>query len=134
MTDAIKVTVEAFKRDPDRYLSELGEGRLVEVGEDIVIISKADLEGYKNTIELLRDWVGGTNILQPIAEADPLPENLILEKLNAILAWQEVRGKQLDQLEGELHADKGGLASGVLHYLKPVMLSFLKPNLQEDRQ
>jgi hypothetical protein len=134
MTDAIEVTVEEFKRDPDRYLSEVGDDRSIEVGEDIVIVSKADLEGYKNTIELLRDWASGTNILQSIAEADPLPENLILEKLNAILAWQDVRGKQLDQLEEELHANNGGLSSGVLQYLKPVMLSFLKLNLQEDRQ
>jgi hypothetical protein len=92
------------------------------------------LEGYKNTIELLRDWASGTNILQSIAEADTLPENLILEKLNTILAWQDVRGKQLDQLEEELHANNGGFSSGVLQYLKPVMLSFLKLNLQEDRQ
>jgi hypothetical protein len=134
MTDAIKVTVEEFKRDPDRYLSEVGDDRSIEVGEDIVIVSKADLEGYKNTIELLRDWASGTNILQSIAEADPLPENLILEKLNTILAWQDVRGKQLDQLEEELHANNGRFSSGVLQYLKPVMLSFLKLNLQEDRQ
>ena len=91
-------------------------------------------EDPENTIELLRDWSRGTNILQPIAEADPVPQNPILEKLNAILAWQDVRGKQLDQLEEELRADNGGLSSGVLHYLKPVMLSFLKFDLQADRQ
>jgi hypothetical protein len=33
-----------------------------------------------------------------------------------------------------LHANNGRFSSGVLQYLKPVMLSFLKLNLQEDRQ
>jgi hypothetical protein len=101
MGENVKVTVEEFKRDPDRYLNEVGNNRSIEVGENVVIVSKADLEGYKATIELLSDWAGGKKVFDSIAEADRLPENLILEKLNAILAWQDVRGKQLDWLEQE---------------------------------
>ena len=101
MSENVKVTVEEFKRDPDRYLNEVGDNRSIEVGENVVIVSKADLEGYKATIELLSDWVGGKKVFDSIADADRLPENLILEKLNEILAWQDVRGKQLDRIEHE---------------------------------
>ena len=101
MSENVKVTVEEFKRDPGCYLNEVGDNRSMEVGENVVIVSKADLEGYKATIELLSDWVGGKKVLDSIAEGDRLPENLILEKLNEILAWQDVRGKQLDRLEQE---------------------------------
>jgi hypothetical protein len=99
MSENVNVTVEEFKRDPDRYLNEVGDSRSIEVGEKVVIVSKADLEGYKATIELLSDWVGGKKAFGSIAEPDRLPENLILEKLNAILAWQDVRGKQLDRMD-----------------------------------
>jgi hypothetical protein len=101
MSENVRVTTEEFKRDPDRYLNEVGDNRSIEVGENVVIVSKADLEGYKATIELLSGWVGGKKAFASIAEADPLPENLILEKLNTILAWQDVRGKQLDRIEHE---------------------------------
>ena len=101
MSENVKVTVEEFKRDPGRYLNEVGDNRSIEVGEHVVIVSKADLEGYKATIELLSDWVGGKKVFDSIADADRSPENLILEKLNEILAWQDVRGKQLDRLEQE---------------------------------
>jgi hypothetical protein len=59
MSENVKVTVEEFKRDPDRYLNEVGDNHAIEIGENVVIVSKAGLEGYKATIELLSDWTGG---------------------------------------------------------------------------
>jgi hypothetical protein len=74
MSENVKVTVEEFKRDPGCYLNEVGDNRSMEVGENVVIVSKADLEGYKATIELLSDWVGGKKVFDSIADADRSPE------------------------------------------------------------
>jgi hypothetical protein len=37
------------------------------------------------------------------------PDNLIHRKLNKILGWMEVRGKQLDRLEEEVKSIKGAV-------------------------
>ena len=70
-----KVSAADFNRDPQHYLAKAAApGHVIEVtaptGDEVVILSKEDFEGYKATVELLSRPENARMLDQSIAEIE----------------------------------------------------------------